>query len=177
MASYLAAIHKEGKSDYGVSFPDFPGCITAGKTMDEAREFAKEALELHIEGMIEEGLAIPEPRSMEQALQDKDMADAVFFVVDADAVDPVERVNITVRSGLRKRIDEAAKKVGLNRSQYLAEASEEKMERDARLGRLEQKQKEARKKADPNQKRAPRVIIVGARRRTAKKAAKKQKAS
>ena len=31
MPSYIAIIHKEPESDYGVSFPDFPGCITAGR--------------------------------------------------------------------------------------------------------------------------------------------------
>ncbi|MBL0942631.1 MAG: type II toxin-antitoxin system HicB family antitoxin, partial [Alphaproteobacteria bacterium] len=35
--NYIALIHKDKNSDFGVSFPDFPGCITAGKTLDEAR--------------------------------------------------------------------------------------------------------------------------------------------
>jgi predicted RNase H-like HicB family nuclease len=56
---YLAIVHKEPNSDFGVSFPDFPGCITAGSTLDEARAMAKEALALHIEGMIEDGETIP----------------------------------------------------------------------------------------------------------------------
>jgi len=34
MANYLAIIHKDTKSDYGVSFPDFPGCITAGRSIN-----------------------------------------------------------------------------------------------------------------------------------------------
>ena len=34
---YIALIHKEDASDYGVSFPDLPGCVTAGATLDEAR--------------------------------------------------------------------------------------------------------------------------------------------
>ncbi len=33
---YIAYLHKDRKSDFGVSFPDFPGCITAGKTLDES---------------------------------------------------------------------------------------------------------------------------------------------
>ena len=43
MTNYIAIIHKDPKSDFGVSFPDFPGCITAGKTIDEAKDMAKEA--------------------------------------------------------------------------------------------------------------------------------------
>ena len=42
---YIAIIHKEPDSDFGVSFPDFPGCITAGRTLDEAKEMALEALD------------------------------------------------------------------------------------------------------------------------------------
>jgi predicted RNase H-like HicB family nuclease len=59
---YIAYLHKEKKSDYGVSFPDFPGCITAGETLDEARRNAVEALSLHIKGMLEDGEEIPEIR-------------------------------------------------------------------------------------------------------------------
>ena len=39
--NYIALIHKDARSDYGVSFPDFPGCITAGKTLDEAKHIVK----------------------------------------------------------------------------------------------------------------------------------------
>jgi predicted RNase H-like HicB family nuclease len=63
MAHYIALIHKDADSDYGVSFPDFPGCITAGATLDEARAMAAEALAMHIEGLGEDGEAIPEPSS------------------------------------------------------------------------------------------------------------------
>src|SRR5213082_2505660 len=41
---YIAYLHKDRKSDFGVSFPDFPGCITAGRTLEEARRRAAEAL-------------------------------------------------------------------------------------------------------------------------------------
>ena len=41
---YVAIIHKDHDSDFGVSFPDFPGCITAGLTLDEAKGMALEAL-------------------------------------------------------------------------------------------------------------------------------------
>jgi predicted RNase H-like HicB family nuclease len=44
MRYYIAVIHKDADSDFGVSFPDLPGCITAGRTLDEARVMAAEAL-------------------------------------------------------------------------------------------------------------------------------------
>ena len=42
---YIGYPHRDWKRDYGVSFPDFPVCVTAGKTLDEARRLAAEALE------------------------------------------------------------------------------------------------------------------------------------
>ena len=58
-------IHKEKKSDYGVTVPDLPGCFSAGSTMDEAMAMTREAIELHIEGLIEEGLPVPDPTPIE----------------------------------------------------------------------------------------------------------------
>ncbi len=51
---YVAIIHKDLDSDFGVSFSDFPGCITAGRTLDEAKDMALEALSGHIEVMRED---------------------------------------------------------------------------------------------------------------------------
>jgi len=56
---YVAIIHKDPDSDFGVSFPDFPGCITAGRTLDEAKALALEALTGHIEVMREAGNLCP----------------------------------------------------------------------------------------------------------------------
>ncbi|MCL2824898.1 MAG: type II toxin-antitoxin system HicB family antitoxin [Polyangiaceae bacterium] len=49
--AYIALIRKEPGSCYGVEFPDFPGCISAGTTPDEAVHSAAQALTLHIRGM------------------------------------------------------------------------------------------------------------------------------
>ncbi len=68
MRQFIALIHKDAGSDFGVSFPDLPGCVTAGATLDEARDMAAEALALHLEGMVEDGDAIPEPSSLEAVM-------------------------------------------------------------------------------------------------------------
>ena len=60
----IAFLHKARKSDFGVSFPDFPGCVTAGRTLEDARRMAVEALSQHIEGMMEDGDAIPQPSAL-----------------------------------------------------------------------------------------------------------------
>ena len=81
MSAYIALIHKEASSDYGVSFPDFPGCVTAGSTLEEARANAVEALAFHIEAMIEDGEAIPEPSELTEVMRDRENHDAVAVMV------------------------------------------------------------------------------------------------
>ena len=44
MTAYTALLRKEPNSDFGVDFPDFPGCVTAGRTLDEARRMAGDSL-------------------------------------------------------------------------------------------------------------------------------------
>jgi predicted RNase H-like HicB family nuclease len=69
MRQYIALIHKEADSDYGVSFPDLPGLISAGRTLDEARNMGAEALALHLEGLAADGEAAPEPSSLEEIMK------------------------------------------------------------------------------------------------------------
>ena len=81
---YIAYLHKDRDSDFGVSFPDFPGCITAGKSLEEARRMAAEALALHIAGMVEDGEAIPEPSTLDSLARDPAMKGAVAFLVNVE---------------------------------------------------------------------------------------------
>jgi predicted RNase H-like HicB family nuclease len=116
---YIAYLHKEKKSDYGVSFPDFPGCITAGKTLEEARRYAAEALTLHIEGMVEDGEEIPEASLLDTLSRDPSLKDAVAFLVDINVSDKVERFNITARKSQMEEIDRIAKQQRMTRSAYM----------------------------------------------------------
>lgn len=81
MNHYIGLIHKEADSDFGVSFPDFPGVVTAGTSLDDARSMAEEALFLHIEGMIEDGEPVPEPYSLTDAMEDPENKDGVAILV------------------------------------------------------------------------------------------------
>lgn len=60
-----AMIIEKGERNYSAYFPDLPGCIATGKTLDEVKQRMREALELHLRGMREEGLPIPEPSLVE----------------------------------------------------------------------------------------------------------------
>ena len=79
--TYIALVHKEPDSDYGVSFPDLPGCITVGSTLEEASEMAREALALHLEGLAADDASIPPPGSADRALTHEDAFDAMALIV------------------------------------------------------------------------------------------------
>lgn len=120
---YIAYLHKDRGTDYGVSFPDFPGCITAGSTLEEARCMAGEALALHIAGLAEDGDTIPAPQSLDDLADDPDMGGAVAVLIAAETPDPTVRFNITARESQLTAIDRAAKEVGMSRSAYLVHAA------------------------------------------------------
>lgn len=121
---YIAYLHKDKKSDFGVSFPDFPGCITAGKTLEEARSMAGEALLLHIRGMLEDGEAVPEPSTIDDIAKDPALKNAVAFLVNAN-IEKTVRINITARESQIKRIDQLARRAGMSRSAYMVQSSVE----------------------------------------------------
>ena len=126
MANYIAVVHKEAKTDFGVSFPDFPGCITAGQSIDEAKDLAQEVLTLHIQGMFEDGDKLPAPSKLEEIMDDDDYADAAAYLVVTvpDARPRTVRVNITVPEMTLKQIDAAAKKSGMSRSSFLVHVAQ-----------------------------------------------------
>jgi predicted RNase H-like HicB family nuclease len=121
MTHYVALIHKDPKSDYGVSFPDFPGCVSAGGTLEQAIAMAEEALAGHIGILVEDGAPIPEPSAIEAIVSDPENQGAFGVLVPApEPADKVVRVNVTLPARLLRRIDAATE----NRSRFLAEAAE-----------------------------------------------------
>ena len=132
MATYIALLHKDSDSDFGVSFPDFPGCVTAGTTLEQARQLAGEALELHIEGMSEDGETIPAPSPLDEVMELPEAVDAVVLVVNVKGKAPkVVRVNVTFSEGVLDEIDRFVKRQGTSRSAFLASAAAEKIRRAA----------------------------------------------
>ena len=106
MRQYIALIHKDAGSDYGVSFPDLPGVISAGKTLDEARDMGAEALALHLEGLAADGEAAPEPSSLEEIMKDAQNKDGVAVLIAAPASDVKSvRINVTMPADVLDQID------------------------------------------------------------------------
>jgi predicted RNase H-like HicB family nuclease len=124
--NFPVAVHKSPESDYGVTVPDLPGCFSAGETFDEALENAKEAIELHLEGMVEEGMPIPRPEPIETHLKNPAYRGAIWGVV---SINPSTlrlkaiRINITIPERTLDVIDSYAAAHGQTRSGLLAEAA------------------------------------------------------
>ncbi|BAZ27638.1 hypothetical protein NIES4074_00650 [Cylindrospermum sp. NIES-4074] len=59
-----AVVIEKGETSYGAYVPDLPGCVAVGETLEEVKQMIAEAIEFHIEGMLEDGLSIPQPTSI-----------------------------------------------------------------------------------------------------------------
>jgi predicted RNase H-like HicB family nuclease len=108
---------------YGVVVPDLPGCFSAGDTLDEAVDNAREAIELWLETVIDDGDAVPTPRPLAEHQKNKEFKGWVWAVVAIDLAglsDKAERVNITLPSRVLRRIDAAARAAGESRSGFIA---------------------------------------------------------
>ena len=108
---------------FGVVVPDLPGCFSAGDTLDEAIDNAKEAIEMWLETVIDGGGAVPEARPIAVHQAVPEFAGWVWAVVSVDLAtlsDKAERVNITLPARVLRRIDAAAKAAGESRSGFIA---------------------------------------------------------
>ena len=124
---YVAFIHKDPDSAFGVSFPDVPGCFSAGDTLDEASRNAVEALAAHIRWLETDGDPVPEPRSLDQIVADPALAGdregaivaAIPLVRDLGST---TRINVSLDLGLLEAIDSEARQRGQTRSAFIASA-------------------------------------------------------
>ncbi|MDE0242672.1 MAG: type II toxin-antitoxin system HicB family antitoxin [bacterium] len=71
---YVSFIHQDD-AGYGISFPDFPGCVSVGDSVDAAVRLGCEALAFHVEGLRNDGERIPPPRSIDAIKADPELAD------------------------------------------------------------------------------------------------------
>jgi predicted RNase H-like HicB family nuclease len=122
---YIAVIEKEKNSDYGIIFPDFLGCVSAGKTLEEAKNMAEEALQFHIDGMLADGEEIPHPTNLDKIKAKFKKAEA-FLIVPTKISTKAARINITVDEKLLRKLDKYLNNVGENRSSFFAQAIREK---------------------------------------------------
>ncbi|MEA2939939.1 MAG: hypothetical protein QOD09_468 [Bradyrhizobium sp.] len=98
-SGYIALVHKDNGTSYGVSFPDLPGCISAGDTFEEAIENASQALAGHLAIMAADGDPIPNARSLEELKRDAEFVDGSIDGVIAFVVPQSDQVT-TLQSAL-----------------------------------------------------------------------------
>lgn len=121
---YIAIIHKDGDSAYGVTLPDFPGCFSGADTLEAVPAAVQEAVELWAEG---EKIDPPTASTFDDVAKLEAAQDGILMLVDVsfDFLDQkAVPVNITMPVYMRDRIDSAAKRSGLNRSQFLQRAAQ-----------------------------------------------------
>ncbi|MBS0472034.1 MAG: type II toxin-antitoxin system HicB family antitoxin [Proteobacteria bacterium] len=138
MAKTVWALIHEAKAknrlSYGISFPDFPGVVSAGSSVDDAVERGRKLLAFHVAGMVEDGDDIPEVRSLTALRNDRDFAEEAADVKHVCVVEvPLElpsrqvRVNISIEDRLLSAIDKSAERSGKTRSAFIAEAARQKL--------------------------------------------------
>lgn len=120
---YPIAIEPGSESEaFGVVVPDLPGCYSAGDTLDEALDNAREAIELWIETVLDDNGVVPAPSSIDEHQSNPAYAGWIWGVVPIDLTslsDKVEQVNITLPARVLRRIDAAAQAAGESREAYM----------------------------------------------------------
>ena len=90
MAYFIAILHQDPGTDYGLCFPDFPGCVAAENNLEGLKAAAEEALAGHLQLLAGTGAAVPPPTPIEAIMTDPDFADGLPALIHApDIADPV----------------------------------------------------------------------------------------
>jgi predicted RNase H-like HicB family nuclease len=58
-----AVVIEKAPSNYSAYVPDLPGCVATGKTIKQTERLIREAIELHVHGLREDGIQVPDPTS------------------------------------------------------------------------------------------------------------------
>ena len=110
-------------SAFGVVVPDLPGCFSAGDTLDEAVEAAKEAAAAWIDAALDRGMPIPSPSTLEAIRNLRGYRGWTVGIIDLEDTffdDTIERVNITLPRRVLRRLDDMARSTGQSRSGLIA---------------------------------------------------------
>jgi predicted RNase H-like HicB family nuclease len=123
---FPVVLHSDDGTRFGVTVPDLPGCFSTGDDFDKALDSVKEAIELHLEGLVEAGGEIPVPRPIADHRANPDFAEGIWATVEVDVVKfdgRAEKINITLPRRLLSRIDDHVRRHGATRSGFLADAA------------------------------------------------------
>ncbi|MBR4462444.1 MAG: type II toxin-antitoxin system HicB family antitoxin [Erysipelotrichaceae bacterium] len=127
--TYLGIVEKT-KTGYSLFFPDFPGCVTVGKTFDEVLKNAQEALSLHHYGMTEDGEIIPGPSDITNLAKEDIEGNIICPVTIYPDRYKKEYKNRRVKTNctIPLWLKNAGEAAGLNFSRLLEKAIEEELQ-------------------------------------------------
>jgi predicted RNase H-like HicB family nuclease len=120
---YPAVLERGPKGTFGAWFPDFPGCVAAGKSQEETIEKAEHALAQAVDGLAEYDRALPAATPIERIALPRGCDFVAYFIVGVDPPDPSERVNVYLPKSLIGRIDRRAAELGMSRSSFFGLAA------------------------------------------------------
>jgi predicted RNase H-like HicB family nuclease len=123
VARYYPAVVDRSAGGFGITFPDFPGCVSAGSTLEETLERGHQALAAHVELTIEHGEPIPEPSPLDEIVADLDEEVVLKTLIRVDLPGRAVRLSITMDEALAQAVDRTAAAEGFTRSGFLAEAA------------------------------------------------------
>lgn len=109
------------KGAYGVVFPDLPGCLAMGETIDEAIHDAQEALAQWMDAADERGITIAEPSALEDVEVPEGSALTSILLVRAARNRPAVRVNLYLDAGVADAINSETNRRGITRKDYIEE--------------------------------------------------------
>lgn len=133
---YPVAIEKGSEtSAFGVVVPDVPGCFSAGETFEQALINAKEAIELHFEGLAELAELPPLATSIDHHFTNSEFDGWVWALVDIDLepyMGKASKINVTLPNLLTKKIDALVQSNSMykSRSHFLQVAATHEFERE-----------------------------------------------
>ena len=113
---YPAVLEKAEKKTFAVWLPDFPDCVAAGRTQDEAVEKAQARLSDIVDGMAEQDRDLPPPSAIDAIARPKNFL--AFVMVSVAPPDPSERVNVYLPKRLIEKVDARAADLGMSRSSF-----------------------------------------------------------
>jgi len=124
---YVALIHKDPDSAYGVSFPDLPGCYSAGDTLEETTRNATEGLGSFVRWLESDGDAVPQPRTPDAILADPQLAEdlegaTLVLIPLVRDLGSTTRINVSLDLGLLEAVDFEARQRKQTRSAFIASA-------------------------------------------------------
>jgi predicted RNase H-like HicB family nuclease len=122
MAYAVALIHEEKNSIFGVSFPDFPGCVSAATNLNDAIARGAAALAAHIKKMGETNQTLPMLRTADDIRRTEHLEEAIIAAVPVDLPGRSVPLQITLNEHLLAALDRSAKASGSTRSDKIAEA-------------------------------------------------------